>query len=49
VSDFTREGYSVISGLRDILYRHVVLCDVLDLIDSSYSLQALAFIGLKFA
>jgi hypothetical protein len=48
VSDFSPESYSVISGLRDILYRHVILCDILELIDSSYSFQVLAFIGSKF-
>jgi hypothetical protein len=38
----------VISGLRDILNRHVVLCDILELINSSYGLQILAFIGTNF-
>jgi hypothetical protein len=48
VSDFSPEIYSFISALRDILYRHVMLCDVLELIGSSYSLQVLALIGSKF-
>jgi len=48
VPDFYPERYSVISGVRDILYRHVMLCDILELINSSYSLQILALIGLKF-
>jgi hypothetical protein len=48
VSDFLPESYSAISGVRDILYRHVMLCDILELINSSYSLQVLALIGLKF-
>jgi hypothetical protein len=48
VSDFSPGSNNVISGLRDILYRHVMLCDVLEVINSSYSLQVLAFIGLKF-
>jgi hypothetical protein len=48
VSDFLPERYSVISGVRDILYRHVILCDILELINSSYSLQVLALIGSKF-
>jgi hypothetical protein len=48
VSDFLSKSYSVISGLRDTLYRHFMLCDILELINSSYSLQVLAFIGLKF-
>jgi hypothetical protein len=48
MSDCVPKRYSVISGLRDILYRHVVLCDVLELINSAYSLQGLAFIGSKF-
>jgi hypothetical protein len=48
VSDFLPERYSVISGVRDILYRHVMLCDILELIDSSYYLQVLALIGSKF-
>jgi hypothetical protein len=47
VSDFLPERYSVISGVRDILYRHVMLCDILELTDSSYSLQVLALIGSK--
>jgi len=37
VSDVLPERYSVISGVRDILYRHVLLCDILELINSSYS------------
>ena len=49
VSDFLPERYSVISRVRDILYHHVMLCDILELINSSYSLQVLALIGLKFA
>ena len=48
VSDFLPERYSVISRVRDILYRHVMLCDILELINSSYSLQLLALIGSKF-
>jgi hypothetical protein len=48
VSDFVPKRYSVISGLRDILYLHVMLCDILELIDSSYSLQVLALVGSKF-
>jgi hypothetical protein len=48
VSDFFPKRCSVISGLRDILFRHVMLCDILELIDSSYSLQVLALIGSKF-
>jgi hypothetical protein len=48
VSGFSAGSYNVISGLRDILYHHVVLCDVLELINSSYSLQVLALMGLKF-
>ena len=48
LSDFFPGRYSVISGVRDILYRQVMLCDVLELINSSYSLQVLAFIGSKF-
>jgi hypothetical protein len=48
VSDSSAESYTDISGLRDILYHHVVLCDILELINYSYSLQVLAFIGLKF-
>ena len=49
VSDFLPERYSVISRVRDILYHHVMLCDIWQLINSSYSLQVLALIGLKFA
>jgi hypothetical protein len=48
VSNFFPDRYSVISGVRDILYRHMKLCDILDLINSSYSLQVLALIGSKF-
>jgi hypothetical protein len=48
VSDFLLRRYSAISDLRDILYRHVILCDILELINSSYSLQVLALIGSKF-
>jgi hypothetical protein len=48
VTDFLPETYSVISGLRDILYRHLTLCDIMQLINSSYSLQVLDFVGSKF-
>jgi len=48
VSNFLPGRYSVISRVRDILYRHVMLCDILELINSSYSLQVLALIGSKF-
>jgi len=48
VLDFLPERYSFISGVRDILYRHLMLCDILELINSSYSLQVLALIGSKF-
>jgi hypothetical protein len=48
VSEVLPERYSVICCVRDILYRHVMLCDILELIDSSYSLQVLALIGWKF-
>jgi hypothetical protein len=48
VSDVLPERYSVISTLRDILYRHLMLCDILGLIDSSYSIQILALIRSKF-
>jgi hypothetical protein len=48
VSDFLPERYSVISGVRDILYRHLMLCDILELVNSSYSLHVLALIGSKF-
>ena len=48
VSDLFPERYSVISSLRYILYRHVMLCDILELINSSYSLQVLALMGSKF-
>jgi hypothetical protein len=48
VSDVLPERYSDISAVRDILYHHVMLCEILELIDSSYSLQVLALIGSKF-
>jgi hypothetical protein len=48
LSDFFPKRYSVISSLRDILYRHLILCDILELINSSYSLQFLVFIASKF-
>jgi hypothetical protein len=48
VSDVLPERYSVISAVRDILCHHLMLCDILELIKSSYSLQVLALIGSKF-
>jgi hypothetical protein len=48
VSDLLPKRYSVISGLRDIMYRHVMLCDILEFIDSSYSSQVLCLVGSKF-
>jgi hypothetical protein len=48
VSDVLSEKSCFISVVRDILYRHVMLCDILELISSSYSLQVLALIGSKF-
>jgi hypothetical protein len=48
VSDFLPERYFVVYDVRDILYRQVMLCDILELINSSYSLQVLALIGSKF-
>jgi hypothetical protein len=48
VPDVLPERYSVISAVRDILYHHLMLCDILELINSSYSLQVLALIGSKF-
>jgi len=49
VSDLLPEKCSFISRVRDILYCHVMLCDIVELINSSYSLQVVALIGLKFA
>jgi hypothetical protein len=48
VSDVLPERYSIISGVRDILYHHSMLCDILETINSSYSVQVLALIGSKF-
>jgi hypothetical protein len=48
VSDFLPERYSAICAVRDILYRHLMLCDILELINSSYSIQVLALIVSKF-
>ena len=48
LSDLLPERYSFILGIRGILYRHVKLCDVLELVNSSYSLQVLALMGSKF-
>jgi hypothetical protein len=48
MSDVLPERYSVISAVRDILYHHLMLCDILELINSSYTLQVLALIGSKF-
>jgi hypothetical protein len=48
VSDVVPERYSDISAVRDMLYHHLMLCDILELINSSYSLQVLALIGSKF-
>jgi hypothetical protein len=42
VSYFVPKGYSGVSGLRYILYRHVVLCCILELIGYFYTLQFLA-------
>ena len=47
-SDFLPEKCSVISSLRNILHHHVILCDMLDIINSASSLQFLALIGSKF-
>jgi hypothetical protein len=47
VSDFVPKRYSVSSGLRDIVYRHEMLCDILELIDYSYTLQVLGFLRSK--
>jgi hypothetical protein len=47
-SDFLPEKCSVISSLRNILHHHVILCDMLDIINSTSSLQFLALIGSKF-
>ena len=48
VSELIPESYSVNSGLREFVNLHFLLCDVLQLIDSSYSVQVLAFIGSKY-
>jgi hypothetical protein len=48
VSDVLPERYSIISGVRDILCHHSMLCDILELINSSYSIQVLVLIGSKF-
>jgi hypothetical protein len=48
IADFFPENCSTISGLREILRHHAMLCDIMALINSSYSLQVLAFIGSKF-
>jgi hypothetical protein len=48
VSDVLPERCSIISAVRDILYHNSMLCDILELINSSYSLQVLALIGSKF-
>jgi hypothetical protein len=48
VSDVLPERYSVISAVRDIQYHHLMLCDILEHTNSSYSLQVLALIGSKF-
>jgi hypothetical protein len=48
VSDLVTERYSVVSGLREFVNRQSLLCDVLELIDSSYSVQFLAFVGSKY-
>jgi len=48
VSDFLPERYSVNGSLRYILYHHVMLCDILELINSTYSLHVLTLIGSKF-
>jgi hypothetical protein len=48
VLDFLPEKYFVISGVRDILYHRLMICDILGLINSSNSLQVLAVIGSKY-
>jgi hypothetical protein len=48
VSDVLPESHSAISAVRDVLYRHLILCDISELINSSYSVQVLALIGSKF-
>jgi hypothetical protein len=48
VSDFLPKRNSIVSALRDTLHHHMMLCEILELINSSYALQVLAFIGSKF-
>ena len=48
VSDVLPERYSVISSVRDIRYHHLMLCDILGLINFSYSVEVLVLIGSKF-
>jgi hypothetical protein len=48
VPEFLSKRNSVNSGLRGILHRQIMMCDILELINSSYGLQILAFIGTKF-
>jgi hypothetical protein len=48
VSNVLPERYSVISAVRDILYRHLMLCDIFELINTSCSVQVLALMGSKF-
>jgi hypothetical protein len=48
VSYFVPECYCVISGLREFLNCHLLLCDILEVINSSYSVQVLAFMGSKY-
>jgi hypothetical protein len=48
ISELFPTKHSVISALREILSQHVMLCDIFDLINRSYSLQVLAFICSKF-
>jgi len=48
VSDLVPESYSVVSGLSEFVIRHLLLYDVLELIDASYSVHVMAFIGSKY-
>jgi hypothetical protein len=48
ISEFSSVNNLVNCGLRDVLNLHMTLCDVLDSINSTYSLQVLALTGWKF-
>jgi hypothetical protein len=48
MSEFSAKNSLVNCGFRELLNLHETLCDVLEVINSTYSLQVLASVGWKF-